>query len=219
MPLARHLVDADHLRHHSPQLRVRLLDRRFQTAVSQRDNSKIQPLRLESVTDFGLDTAVEPRLSREGSEEETAGEGEGFHPETAGDRGIKPNTVPALLYILVIHNIAVLIDILGMFIRPKVETDARRHIDERFQFAATLKVVTVVEEQRNFLKRTGVDAVTDTQTDEVILLNGDTVHEDTGPTHILADEKAILIDEIVSNLFLLLLLSGKGAQAAANCDA
>ena len=75
---------ANRLRHHPSELRMRLLGRAVQIGYARENFRAVQPLRLERVTDFGLDTAVKPRLAREGSEEEAASEGERFHAKTTG---------------------------------------------------------------------------------------------------------------------------------------
>lgn len=97
-----------------------------------------------------------------------------------------------------------------------MESDTCRHVDEGFQFFAHVKIVTIVDIKRNLLERGSIQTVTDTQTQQIILFEGNTVDKYTCPTNILAEEETILIDEVVSNLFLLLLLCMQGADPA-NC--
>lgn len=159
-------------------------------------------------------------LVREGSEEEAAGEGERLHAETAGNGGIQTYSVIADFLIFIIADMTIrVVDGHADFIIPEVETDTCRHVDERFQGFASVEIVTVVEKDGHFLKRGGVQTVAKTYTENIVLLESDAVHEHARPTHILPDEKAIFIDEVVGDLLVLLLLCGKRTQAAESSDA
>ena len=181
--------------------------------VSKYYNSQFTSL--ERVTDFGLDATVETFHAREGAEEEAAGEGECFHTEAASDGGIQTDAVLVFLTVFVIKIVAVfVINRLRRFFRPEMESDACSNVDERFQFATSVKIVAVVEKNRDFLECGGIQAVTDTDANGIVLFDGNAVDENTRPANALSNEKSVFIDEIVGNLFLLLFLCVQRAQPA-----
>lgn len=73
-----------------------------------------------------------------------------------------------------------------------MQTDTGSNVDARFQCSASIEIVTVIEVKGHFLMRSGVQTVTDTYTDKVVLIDGHTIHENTCPAYMSAEEKSVL---------------------------
>ena len=122
--------------------------------------------------------------------------------------------------IIIVTDVAIrIIHRTSNFFRPEMQTDTSSHVDEGFQSFASVEIVTVVDKERNFLERGSVQTVTETETDNVVLIESDTIDENTGPAHVLANKKAIFINEVVGNFLVLLFLCRKGTQTAKSSDA
>ena len=182
--------------------------------VSQVTNHKSQVL--ERVSYFGLYAATEPFHTWEGSEEEATGERECLHTEAAGYSGVQTDAMLVFLNVIV-HWIAewVIVIVEFVFIRPKMETDTGCNVDERIQFATSVKIVAIVEEKRDFLEGACVQTIADTDADVVVLLDRDAVDEHTRQTDISPHKKSVFVNEIVGDLFLLLFLCVQSSQTAA----
>ena len=160
---------------------------------------------LESITHFHFDTTVEGFVCREGSEEETASEREGLHAETSGNSGIQTHSVHVDIVTIIVIGIEPVI--------PEMESHTRSHVDARHQLASEVKVVAVVQKQRYLLECGGVETITDTNANNIVVVDGDAIDEDAGKACVFAEKSTILIDEVVLDLLLRLVLSVESACA------